>query len=93
MAADPAMAGEIGKPMTEWVDFVADIVRRGQADGDLRPELDPRDVAVVLVSAFDGLKTLTDVLNPGTEASQLFTQRAATLLTMINHGLLVKPTT
>jgi hypothetical protein len=33
------------------------------------------------------------VLNPGTEASQLFTQRAATLLAMINHGLLLKPTT
>ena len=92
LADDPATADEVSTPMTRWVDFVADIVRRGQADSAFRPGLDPHHTAVVLVSAFDGLKTLTDVLNPGSQASQIFNQRAQTLLTMIQHGLLLPAT-
>jgi len=88
MAADPATADAVVKPMAEWVELVADIVRRAQAGGDLRPGPDPHAVAVVLVGAFDGLKTLTDVLNPGSEASGLFTRRAEVLLDLVEHGLL-----
>ena len=91
LADDPATAEQVSAPMAEWVEFVADIVRRGQAEGDFRAGLDAHDVAVVLVGAFDGLKSLTDVLNPGTEASQTFTQRARALLSMIEHGLLATP--
>jgi len=88
MAADPATADAVVKPMAEWVEFVADIIRRGQADGDLRPGPDPHAVAVVLVGAFDGLKTLTDVLDPGSAASDLFARRAEVLLDLVEHGLL-----
>jgi TetR/AcrR family transcriptional repressor of nem operon len=91
LAADPATAGEVSKPMADWVELVADIVRRGQAAGDLRAGLDPHHVAVVLVGAFDGLKALTDVLNPGTQASEVFAQRAGTLLALVERGLLVEP--
>jgi TetR/AcrR family transcriptional repressor of nem operon len=89
LAADPSTAGEVSEPMGRWVEFVADIVRRGQADGDLRPGVDPHHVAVVLVGAFDGLKALTDVLDPGTRASEVFARRAQVLLALIEHGLLV----
>jgi AcrR family transcriptional regulator len=88
MAADPATAEAVVKPMAEWVEFVADIIRRGQADGDLRPGPDPHAVAVVLVAAFDGLKTLTDVLDPGAEDSEIFTRRAGVLLDLVEQGLL-----
>jgi TetR/AcrR family transcriptional repressor of nem operon len=88
MAADPATADAVVKPMAQWVELIADIIRRAQAGGDIRRGLDPHAVAVVLVSAFDGLKTLTDVLNPGSEASRLFTQRAEVLLDMVERGLL-----
>lgn len=91
LAADPATADEVSQPMGRWVEFVADIVRRGQADGDLRPGVDPQHVAVVLVGAFDGLKSLTDVLDPGAQASGAFAQRADVLLALIEHGLLVDP--
>lgn len=91
LAADPATAGEVSGPMGRWVEFVADIVRRGQADGDLRPGIDAQHVAVVLVGAFDGLKALTDVLDPGAQASEVFADRAQVLLAVIEHGLLVDP--
>jgi AcrR family transcriptional regulator len=93
LAADPATADEVGKPMAEWVAFVADIVRRGQADGDLRAGLDPHHVAVALVGAFDGLKAITDVLDPGARASEVFTERAHVLLAIVERGLLVEPAT
>jgi len=88
LAADPATADAVVKPMAEWVGLVADIIRRAQAEGDLRPGPDPHAVAVILVGAFDGLKTLTDVLNPGSETSELFTRRAEALLDLVEHGLL-----
>jgi TetR/AcrR family transcriptional repressor of nem operon len=87
MAADPATAEAVSKPMARWVDLIADIVRRGQADGDLRPGLDPQHAAVVLVGAFDGLKALTDVLDPGTQTSGIFAERAQVLLAVVERGL------
>jgi AcrR family transcriptional regulator len=89
MAADPATADEVSKPMAAWVRLLADIVRRGQAGGDFRPGLDPHQVAVVLVGAFDGLKALTDVLDPGTKAPEVFAERARVLLALVERGLFV----
>jgi TetR/AcrR family transcriptional repressor of nem operon len=88
MAADPATADAVVGPMAQWVELIADIIRRAQAGGDIRRELDPHAVAVVLVGAFDGLKTLTDVLDPGSADSRLFTRRAEVLLDVVEHGLL-----
>ncbi|MBO3753031.1 TetR family transcriptional regulator [Streptosporangiaceae bacterium NEAU-GS5] len=89
MADDPVTAAEVSKPMAGWVEFVADIVRRGQASGELRTGLDPHHVAVVLVGAFDGLKSLTDVLDPGAQASEVFAERAEVLLTIVDSALVL----
>jgi TetR/AcrR family transcriptional repressor of nem operon len=91
LASDPATASEVSQPMARWVELVADIVRRGQADGDLRRGLDPHHAAVVLIGAFDGLKAMTDVLDPGMGASAVFAQRAQVLLAVVEHGLLAGP--
>jgi TetR/AcrR family transcriptional repressor of nem operon len=91
MAEDPSAAAEVVKPMAQWVEFVADIVRRGQTSGDFRPQLDAHAVAAVLVGAFDGLKALTDVLDPGAAANTVFRQRVQVLLELIEHGLPVQP--
>jgi TetR/AcrR family transcriptional repressor of nem operon len=91
MAEDPATAAQVVKPMTEWVEFVADIVRRGQASGDLRTGLDPHAAAAVLVGAFDGLKALTDVLDPSAPAGTVFANRVQVLLDIIEHGLSARP--
>jgi len=91
MTEDPATAEEASKPMAAWVEFVADIVRRGQADGDLRSDLDPHHVAVVLIGAFDGLKSLSDVLGSGTQVATAFSQRAQVLLAIVERGLLIEP--
>jgi hypothetical protein len=42
---------------------------------------------VHLVASFDGLKTLTDVLDPGTRASVIFSRRAEVLAAIVERGL------
>ena len=91
LSTDPEVAEEVCKPMAEWVEFVADLIRRGQADGDMRTGLDPASVAVVLVGAFDGLKSLTDILEPTERAAGRFTERAQTLLAMVELALMHNP--
>ncbi|MBI3688252.1 MAG: TetR family transcriptional regulator [Actinobacteria bacterium] len=90
LAAEPALAEQVAKPMAEWVRLVGDIVRRGQLDGDLRPELDPDHVGAVLVGAFDGLKSLVDVLEPGERCATVFAERAQTLLTLVEAALVIR---
>jgi TetR/AcrR family transcriptional regulator, transcriptional repressor for nem operon len=40
--------------MSDWVDFLADIVREGQATGEIRPTVDPEDLAVFMISLLEG---------------------------------------
>ncbi|OHV35977.1 TetR/AcrR family transcriptional regulator [Pseudofrankia sp. EUN1h] len=86
LATESALADTVGEPMAEWVEMVADIVRRGQADGDLRADLRPDDVAVVLVAAFDGLKAMSDILD-GPLATSRFPDRARTLNRLVELAL------
>lgn len=91
LVADPGLADQVSKPLAEWVALVADIVRRGQADGDLRADLDPGDIAAVLVGAFDGLKALTDVLDATADAAHTasaFRSRARALVALVDLALL-----
>ena len=88
LAADPALAAEVAKTPAEWVALIADIVRRGQAAGDLRAGLEPEQVAAVLVGAFDGIKDLTDVLEPGAQGGPAFAGRIRTCQALVELALL-----
>jgi AcrR family transcriptional regulator len=92
LATEPALAGRVGQPMAEWVGMVAEIVRRGQAEGDLRTDLDADDIAVLLVAAFDGLKTASDILD-GPDATARFPDRAYALRRLVQLALWERPET
>jgi TetR/AcrR family transcriptional repressor of nem operon len=87
LAADPQLGPQVGQATREWITFLAGIVRRGQAEGSLRDGLDPEAVATVLIGAFDGLKSLVDVLAPADGATGLFPERARTLLALLEAPL------
>lgn len=87
LAADPQLGPQVAQATQEWITFIADIIRRGQAEGSLRAGLDPEAVATVLIGAFDGLKSLTDVLAPGDGATGLFPKHARTLLALLEAPL------
>jgi AcrR family transcriptional regulator len=89
LSADPALADEVRKPMSAWVGLLADLVRRGQAAGELHSGPDAEAVAVVLVGAFEGLKSLTDVLDPEDRGGESFAARARALFDLVEPALFV----
>jgi TetR/AcrR family transcriptional repressor of nem operon len=89
LAADPALTAEVSKVPAEWVGFIAGLIRRGQEAGELRTGQEPELIASVLVAAFDGLKDLTDVLEPGEAGGAAFTARVHTLLDIVERALLL----
>ena len=61
--------------MRGWIDLVAGIISRAQEDGDLPAQLDATALAAVLVAATDGLKDLSDILDPPSRSRRGFEQR------------------
>jgi AcrR family transcriptional regulator len=58
----PELLPELRTQLTTWMDLVAGIVRRGQDEGDIRPEVEPAVAAEVAVESFIGLETVAEVL-------------------------------
>ncbi len=53
--------GVQARMLTEWIQALAEIVRRAIADGDVLADCNPEDVGRLLVSVFMGLRQTTDV--------------------------------
>ncbi|MFF2296584.1 TetR family transcriptional regulator [Arthrobacter sp. NPDC058127] len=70
-------------PLAAWVDLVAGILQRGRASGVLTFSGDPGDAATVIVAAFDGLKSVTDALDP--KDLDAFERRATLLLQLLEQ--------
>lgn len=70
-------------PLAGWVDLVAGILQRGRANGSLTFSGDPHDSATVIVAAFDGLKSVTDALDPRDLGA--FERRAGLLLQLLER--------
>jgi hypothetical protein len=62
----------------EAIDIVADLVRRGQADGRYRTDLDPKVKAVEILAFVHGMET-TWLLDPSIPLTEVFKQYAETL--------------
>jgi AcrR family transcriptional regulator len=70
-------------PLAAWVDLVAGILQRGKASGVFTFSGDPGDTATVIVAAFDGLKSVTDALDP--QDLEAFERRATLLLQLLER--------
>jgi AcrR family transcriptional regulator len=58
----PELRPQLGTQLTTWMDMVAAIIRKGQDEGDIRPEVDPAVVAEIAVESFIGLETVSEML-------------------------------
>jgi AcrR family transcriptional regulator len=65
LAQLPGADGDARKPLRQWVEFVAGLIRSAQAAGQVKAGVDATGLATVLVGGFDGLKGLYDVLGDG----------------------------
>jgi hypothetical protein len=60
----PEFADTVRARTRGWIDLVAGIISRAQQDGDLPSGLDATALATILIAATDGLKDLSDILDP-----------------------------
>jgi AcrR family transcriptional regulator len=58
----PELRPQLSTQLTTWMDMVATIIRNGQDEGDIRPEVDPAMAAEVAVESFIGVETVSETL-------------------------------
>jgi AcrR family transcriptional regulator len=71
----PEHSGSVRAQMRGWIELVAGIIGRAQQEGSLAAELDATALATILVAATDGLKDLSDILDPPSRAQRGFERR------------------
>lgn len=77
-ATDPNIGGQMRRGSTAWQRRWAKLVRRGQGDGSIRPDLDADHVAVELWALITGLR-IAMLFNPG------LTRRFPEVITLLDH--------
>jgi AcrR family transcriptional regulator len=80
----PELATSVRAHMQRWIELVADIIGRAQSEGDLAPAIDPVALATILFAATDGLKDLSDILDPPNRARRGFEQRMRSLSEIVD---------
>ena len=58
----PELRPQLSTQLTTWMDLVAGIIRKGQDEGDIRPDVEPATSAEVAVESFIGLETVAEML-------------------------------
>jgi AcrR family transcriptional regulator len=76
---NPALAKVLQEHSRNVRRFLAEFIRRGQARGQIDPSLEPDLTAAILISVFDGLKTLS-IRDPKIDAKKS-TKLLTTLIT------------
>lgn len=52
---DPKLGELLARGYEQWRTFVAQLFREGVASGEIRPDVDPDELAAIVVAIFDGL--------------------------------------
>ena len=58
----PELRPQLGTQLTTWMDMVAAVIRKGQDEGEIRPDVEPAVAAEIAVESFIGLETVSEVL-------------------------------
>jgi AcrR family transcriptional regulator len=86
----PGVAAIVRSHTRAWIEFVADVITRAQAEGAVPSGVDPQATAVVLVAMTDGLKDISDVLDPPARARRGYERRMRDASSLVEL-LLVRP--
>lgn len=83
LARIPELADRVRAQTRDWIELVASIVSQAQRDGDLAVKPDATALATVLVAATDGLKDLSDIVDPPSRARRGFERRLQHLTELV----------
>ena len=79
----PELIDSVRAQTRGWIDLVADVISRAKQEGDLPADLDATALATILVAATDGLKDLSEILDPPSRARRGFEQRMQRLIEIV----------
>ena len=83
LARVPELADRVRAQTRDWIELVAGIVSQAQRDGDLAVKPEATALATVLVAATDGLKDLSDIVDPPSRARRGFERRLQHLTELV----------
>jgi len=83
LARVPELAERVRAQTRDWIQLVASIASEAQRDGDLAAKPDATALATILVAATDGLKDLSDILDPPSRARRGFERRLQHLTELV----------
>jgi len=83
LARVPELADRVRAQTRDWIELVASIISQAQRDGDLAVKPDATALATVLVAATDGLKDLSDIVDPPSRARRGFERRLQHLTELV----------
>jgi hypothetical protein len=63
LGRNPEFAAQCNAQFSSWIEVTASMIRKGQMEGDFRPDLDATSAAEVAVAAFVGVETLSEQLS------------------------------
>jgi AcrR family transcriptional regulator len=95
LARVPEVAERVRAQTREWIELVANIISRAQRDGDLAAKPDATALATVLIAATDGLKDLSDIVDPPSRSRRGFEKRLQHLTELVyalspTYGVVVR---
>ena len=86
LSRDPRLRQEVSEPIRAQIAIAARLIREAQAEGDVRPEVDPDAIADLAIGAFNGLSTLTDELG-----DDGFRDRVEALIATVRAAIQTRP--
>jgi AcrR family transcriptional regulator len=88
LARAPGVAAIVRDHTRAWIAFVAELIGRAQAEGSVAASVDPQLVATMLVAMTDGLKELSEALDPPGRARRGYERRMESAVALIEALLL-----
>lgn len=82
-AARPDLAPQLQASLFLWIDLIESVVRRGQAEGTIRGDLGPREIAETIFAAFSGVEEYSELVSRGADLGR----RIDALMALLSTGM------
>jgi AcrR family transcriptional regulator len=83
----PEISDRVRERMNAWLQLVAGILERAQAEGEVPSWLDATALATILIAATDGLKDLSELLEPPGQSREGYERRMRELIALVEAAL------
>ncbi|MDP9344090.1 MAG: TetR/AcrR family transcriptional regulator [Actinomycetota bacterium] len=84
LSEDPELAPRLSSQFVRWVDITQSLLARAQAEGDVRPDIDPRTAAELAVSLFMGIEQLAAMVTGSADLRDRVTRSFGLFRTLLS---------